>query len=188
MVTTTYTCNIATDHSLNMVTRFWDSNLGPPIPRWTQYHYTKGSDPEVRKNHLRHYTLVTTGHIFTQGFCLVTMQQIARVDCNHGDAKKHSSHGNMSFVQEWFLKTLHEVRNGDTLHKKVWFSQPTVPEVTCHHRKSRVVSDSTDGATSSPLGCLESELEEDDITWTHWDQGTVLYPSVRNIAIVYTCE
>ena len=33
----------------------WDSNLGPPIPRRRRYHYTKGSDPKVRKNHLRHY-------------------------------------------------------------------------------------------------------------------------------------
>ena len=35
--------------------QLWDSNLGPPIPKQRRYHYAKGSDPKVRKNHLRHY-------------------------------------------------------------------------------------------------------------------------------------
>ena len=45
--------------------QFWDSNLGPPIPKQKWYHYTKGSDPEVRNNQLRYYTLVTPGYTFT---------------------------------------------------------------------------------------------------------------------------
>ena len=35
--------------------RLRDSNPGPLIPKRRRYHYTKGSDQKVRKNHVRHY-------------------------------------------------------------------------------------------------------------------------------------
>ena len=33
----------------------WDSHPGSPIPKQRWYQYTKGSDPEVWKNHFHHY-------------------------------------------------------------------------------------------------------------------------------------
>ena len=121
---------------------------GPPILTWKQYHYTKGSHPEVRKNHLRHYTLVP--HVYI-GFALShcnRLQELTATMVTPRDTVPMQTCP--SFRNDFYKRYSKSVTETPDKNKNVWFSRPMVPEVEYPHRKSRVVSDSTDGVTSSP--------------------------------------
>ena len=140
----------------------------------------------MRKNHLRHYTLVP--HVYI-GFALSLCNRLQELTATMVTPRNTVPMETCPSFRNDFSQALLEVRNWDTRQKiNVWFSRPMGAEVTCRHRKSRVVSDWTDDVQHPHLvmSSIRTRRRWHPLRpWTHWDQANVLNWSLRNIAIAY---